>query len=131
MPTSDAEAQKLSHSTLHLRQLPLARPLLSIVSAEPERADRAAWHVATALGTHGACVCRGSFGLCLACGPAVLGFVFAAEKAVVVLCERAQAVCALERDLRGDLCDFGDSFARAGQAVVVGCEFRSFVEGAP
>lgn len=133
MPTSDAKAQKLTHSTLHLRQLPLARPLLRIMSPEPKSADSAARHMTTTFWTHSASVCRRPFGLCLTRSPAVLGFVLAAaaQEAVVVLSERAQAVRTLESHLRRDLCDFGGAFARAGQAVVMGCEFCSFIEGAP
>ena len=89
MPTSDAKAQKLTHSTLHLRQLPLARPLLRIMSPEPKSADSAARHMTTTFWTHSASVCRRPFGLCLTRSPAVLGFVLAAaaQEAVVVLCE--------------------------------------------
>ena len=134
MPTSDAKAQKLTHSTLYLRQLPLARPLLRIMSPEPKSADSAARHMTTTFWTHSASVCRRPFGLCLTRSPAVLGFVLAAaaaQEAVVVLSERSQAVRALESHLRRDPCDFGGAFARAGQAVVMGCEFGSFIEGAP
>lgn len=53
MPASDAKAQKLTHSTLDLRQLPLTRPLLRIVGPKPKRTNSAARHVASALGTHG------------------------------------------------------------------------------
>lgn len=52
MPTGDAKAQKLTHSTLHLRQLPLTRPLLRIVIPKPKRTNSAARHVASALGAN-------------------------------------------------------------------------------